>query len=208
MPRQCKNHPDIFCYVCGSFAIKSQRRKITNDLQNIYKLYFGCPLGDQDKAWAPHTMCSACSNGLRDWLNKRKSSMPFAIPMIWREQKNHYNDCYFCNVKVSGFSKKNKHNIIYTNLDSAIRPVIHSASLPIPIPPEEGLNFNEEMECDQDSFDYDDECPGDANYTPVEDTPSSQTFNQDELNDLIRDMILSKEKAELLASRLKQKNLL
>ncbi|KAF0722496.1 Uncharacterized protein FWK35_00034589, partial [Aphis craccivora] len=156
---------------------------------NIYKLYFGCPLGDQDKAWAPHTRCSACSNGLRDWLDKRKSSMPFAIPMIWREQKNHYNDCYFY---------------------SAIRPVIHNTSLPIPIPPEEGLNFNEEMECDQDSFDHDDECPGDANYTPVEDTPSSQTFrfNQDELNDLIRDMILSKEKAELLASRLKQKNLL
>ena len=79
LPRQCKNHPDMFCYVCESFAIKSQRRKITNDLRNIYKLYFGCPLGDQDKAWAPHTICSACSNELRDWLNKRKSSMSFAI---------------------------------------------------------------------------------------------------------------------------------
>jgi len=208
MPRQCKNHPDIFCYVCGSFAIKTQRRKITNDLRNIYKLYFGCPLGDQDKAWAPHTICSACSNGLRDWLNKRKSSMPFAIPMVWREQKNHYNDCYFCNVNVNGFSKKNKHNINYPNLDSAIRPVIHSASLPIPIPPEEGLNLNIEMECDQDSFDHHDECPEDTDYTPDEDKSSLQTFSQDELNDLIRDMSLSKEKAELLASRLKQKNLL
>ncbi|XP_025417822.1 uncharacterized protein LOC112688704 [Sipha flava] len=98
--RRCKNHPDIFCYVCGSFAIKTQRRKIINDLRNIYKLYFDCPLGDQDKAWVPQTICSACSNGLRDWLNKRKSSMPFAIPMVWREQKNHYNDCYFCNVNV------------------------------------------------------------------------------------------------------------
>ncbi|KAL4131092.1 hypothetical protein QTP88_008441 [Uroleucon formosanum] len=186
MPRQCKNHPDIFCYVCGSFAIKTQRRKITNDLRNIYELYFGCHLGDQDKVWAPHTICSACSNGLRDWLNKRKSSMPFAIPMVWREQKNHYNDCYFCNVNVNGFSKKNKHNINYPNLDSAIRPVIHSASLPIPIPPEEE----------------------DADYTPDEDKSSLQTFSQDELNDLIRDMSLSKEKAELLASRLKQKNLL
>lgn len=128
--------------------------------------------------------------------------------MVWREQKNHYNDCYFCSVKVNGFSKKNKHNIIYPNLDFAIRPVVHSASLPIPIPPEEGFNFNAEMECDQDSIDYDDECPGDANYTPDEDKSSPQTFSQDELNDLIRDMNLSKEKAELLASRLKQKNLL
>ncbi|KAL4125789.1 hypothetical protein QTP88_010029 [Uroleucon formosanum] len=134
--------------------------------------------------------------------------MPFAIPMVWREQKNHYNDCYFCNVNVNGFSKKNKHNINYPNLDSAIRPVIHSASLPIPIPPEEGLNLNIEMECNQDSFDHHDECPEDADYTPDEDKSSLQTFSQDELNDLIRDMSLSNEKAKLLASRLKQKNLL
>lgn len=87
MPRQCKNHSDIFCYVCGSFAIETQRRKITNYIRNIYQLYLGCPLGDQDKAWAPHTTCSACSNGLPDWLNKRILSMPFAIPMVWREQK-------------------------------------------------------------------------------------------------------------------------
>jgi hypothetical protein len=35
------------------------------------------------------------------------------------------------------------------------------------------------MECDQDSFDHHDECPGDANYTPEEDKSSSQTFSQD-----------------------------
>ncbi|KAL4131587.1 hypothetical protein QTP88_008880 [Uroleucon formosanum] len=166
MPRQCKNHPDIFCYVCGSFAIKTQRRKITNDLRNIY---------------------NACSNELRDWLNKKKSSTPFAIPMVWREQKNYYNDCYFY---------------------FAIRPVKHSASLPIPIPPEEGLNLNIKMECDQDSSDHHHECPEDADYTPDKDKSYLQTFSQDELNDLIRDLSLSKEKAEFLASRLKQKNLL
>ena len=40
--------------------------------------------------------------------------------------------------------------------------------------------------------------------------PSStaQKFNQPELNDLIRDLNLSKESSELLASRLKEKNLL
>ncbi|KAL4101306.1 hypothetical protein QTP88_021326 [Uroleucon formosanum] len=149
---------------------------------------------------------SACSNELQDWLNKKKSSTPFAIPMVWREQKNYHNDCYFCNV--NGFSKKNKHTINYPNLDFAIRPVKHSASLPIPIPPEEGLNLNIEMECDQDSSDHHDECPEDADYTPDEDKSYLQTFSQDELNDLIRDLSLSKEKAEFLASRLKQKNLL
>lgn len=54
-------------------------------------------------------------------------------------------------------------------------------------------------------------CPGDVNYIIlVKKTPnlvklSPQTFSEDDLNDLIRDMSLSKEKIEFLTSRLKQK---
>src|SRR5215469_17715641 len=95
MPRTCRNHSDTFCYVCGSFTASMQRRKITNELMKIYKLYFGCSLGDQGKSWAPHIICTSCSSGLRDWLHKRKTSFPFAIPMIWREPKDHVTDCYF-----------------------------------------------------------------------------------------------------------------
>ena len=51
-----KNNPDLFCYVCGSFTIKAQRRSITPDLK---KIYFGCPLRDQDKQWAPHQICTS-----------------------------------------------------------------------------------------------------------------------------------------------------
>lgn len=43
-----------------------------------------------------------------------------------------------------------------------------------------------------------------SKYTPNVDKLSLQTFNEDELNDLIRDISLSKEKVELLISRLKQ----
>ncbi|KAI6658231.1 hypothetical protein LOD99_15500 [Oopsacas minuta] len=48
----------------------------------------------------------------------------------------------------------------------------------------------------------------DANYVPENELLGPQTFTQGELNDLVRDLDLSKDKAELLASRLKQKNLL
>jgi len=47
----------------------------------------------------------------------------------------------------------------------------------------------------------------DPDYVP-DDSMEPQTFNQDELNDLVRDLGLSKQKSEILASRLKQKNLL
>ena len=139
MPRKCKNNPDLFCYVCGSFTIKAQRRAITPDLKKIYKLYFGCPLGDQDKHWAPHQVCTSCSSGLRNWLNKRTPAMPFAVPMIWREPKNHFQDCYFCRVNVKGFSSKHRSKITYPNIDSALRPVPHDPLMPAPVPPEDAL---------------------------------------------------------------------
>lgn len=203
MPRHCLNHPDTFCYVCGSFTTKSQRRKITADLKKIYKLYFSCPLGDQDKPWAPHIICTSCSNGLRDWLNKRKAAMAFAIPMIWREPRDHHSDCYFCCVKTSGFSSKSKHKIKYPNLDSAIRPVLHDDSLPIPQAPSDGLSSVDDdyEDCAEDAE------SSDTDYVADEDS-APEIFTQEELNDLVRDLSLSKDKAELLASRLKQKHLL
>src|ERR1043165_7812684 len=47
----------------------------------------------------------------------------------------------------------------------------------------------------------------DLDYVPDE-SLETQTFTHDELNDLVRDLALSKEKAELLVPRLKQKNFL
>ena len=44
--------------------------------------------------------------------------------------------------------------------------------------------------------------------TILEPSPSLSTFNQAELNDLVRDLGLSKVNSELLASRLKEKNAL
>ena len=42
MPRNCKNSPDAFCYICRQFTLSGQRKKITPEISKIYKLYFGC----------------------------------------------------------------------------------------------------------------------------------------------------------------------
>ena len=60
MNRNCKNNPNMFCYVCGEFTTRRQRKTITLFLRNAYQVYFGCPLGDQDKSWAPHNTCNTC----------------------------------------------------------------------------------------------------------------------------------------------------
>ena len=86
--------------------VKAQKCAVTPEIKKIYKLYFNRPLGDQSKLWAPHVICTTCSICLREWSNNRKKSMLFAIPMIWREQKEHLADFYFSKVNVTGYSTK------------------------------------------------------------------------------------------------------
>ena len=55
--------------------------------------------------------------------------MGFAVPMIWRQQRDHITDCYFCLTKTKGCNQRNRKKILYPNLPSAIRPVPHSADV-------------------------------------------------------------------------------
>ena len=67
-------------------------------------------------------------------LNWAKGSrcMPFTIPMVWREPTDHVSDCYFCLTSISGVTVKSKHTLQYPHLPYAMRPVPHSAELPVP----------------------------------------------------------------------------
>ena len=199
--RRCLNDPDNFCYICGQFTAKIQRRKFNDNVKKAYKLYFGCEVGDQDKNWAPHICCNACYSRLIEWHNGKVRAMPFAVPMIWREPTSHENDCYFCMTKIKGFTKKTRSKIAYSYSDcsSALKPVPHDSEMPVPKRPMESEPENSS-----------DECPGatgmDVTYESEQEGP--HLLDQTDLNDLIRDLKLNKEKSELLSSRLKEWNLL
>ncbi|KAL6462254.1 hypothetical protein MHYP_G00286760 [Metynnis hypsauchen] len=66
-----------------------------------YKAYFGMPVGDQDKPWAPHFTCEHCKKTLEGWYRGEKRAMHFAVPRIWREPTDHSTNCYFCMVDPS-----------------------------------------------------------------------------------------------------------
>lgn len=140
------------------------------------------------------------------WLRGKPRSMPFAIPMVWREQRDHVSDCYFCMTDITGFSRKNKHSIRYPCVPSAITPVPHGEGLPIPSVPAswvvEHSGDESTGEADADKSDEDIYIP------PVDTDKTPHLINQEELNDLVRDLSLSKQQAELLGSRLQQWNLL
>ena len=103
-----------FCYVCGDFITVAQRLTITSLLRTAYFHYFDCKIGDQDKSWALHIGCKPCYNGLTAWFNGKKAAFNFAVPMIWREPRNHADDCYFCLTNITGLNASGKRSNIPT----------------------------------------------------------------------------------------------
>ena len=153
--------------------------------------------------------------------------------MVWREPSNHNTDCYIYLVKTKGFSKKNRHKIKYQGLPSAILPVSHLDLQLVPVfrelPPLQVTPFHTlHQNSDQDTVQPNSEIQMDDQldvntdnlWSAESDSQDSQepsmhlsqslpqTINQIELNDLICGINLSKDQSQILASRLKEKNLL
>nr|CAI5835337.1 unnamed protein product [Callosobruchus analis] len=182
---------------------QQNRRASTEFVKQAYLAYFGVKLGDQDKTWAPHLVCKTCTEQLRQWTTGKRKCLKFGVPMVWREPKNHVDDCYFCLANINGINRNNRHQWTYPNLDSAIRPIPHSDEIPIPTF-HELPDISDNEHCPSDRSSHTNETNSDDEWT----SSVPQRFNQNELNDLTRDLNLSKKAAEVLASRLKEKNLL
>ncbi|GBN42532.1 hypothetical protein AVEN_51138-1 [Araneus ventricosus] len=128
--------------------------------------------------------------------------------MVWREPKNNSTDCYFCLTDISGITSHSRHTVVYPNLPSVIRPVTHSSELSIPKPRETwSLDDNDDIVPDSAVVKEaeDDQAPM---YADVQTSPMPHLISQSNLNDLVRDLNLSKNQSVLLASRLKEWNLL
>ncbi|GBM45911.1 hypothetical protein AVEN_211973-1 [Araneus ventricosus] len=140
-------------------------------------------------------------------MARTRKSMPFAVWVwfcfeVWREPRCHLAECYFCMTSNVGFSSKSKHTIQHPNIPSAVRPVPHNESLPIPEPPK---TYTLQPETDLENFKPQ---PGPSTSTNDEESPADlvhrqpHLVTQPELNDLVRDLELPKSKPQLLGSRL------
>ena len=87
--KRCVNDPGVFCYICGKYTLEHNQKAISDFVKQAYLAYVKLKLGDQDKSWAPHTVCKTCIEHLRQWANHKRKSLKFAIPMVWREPKDH-----------------------------------------------------------------------------------------------------------------------
>ena len=65
--RGCKYPADAFCYVCGEFLKQRANKysvKSSAKMREAYNAYFGMPVDDQNKTWAPHFTCEHCKKTL------------------------------------------------------------------------------------------------------------------------------------------------
>jgi len=105
-----------------------------------------------------------------------------------------------------GITKKKKWTIVYPNIPSALHPVPHGEGISVPEPPKE-FTIDSDDEDEGESTSGFPEPP--ASTEPHvshgrSSAPRPQILILDELNDLVRDLELSKSEAELPGSRLKQ----
>ncbi|XP_053947612.1 uncharacterized protein LOC128856339 [Anastrepha ludens] len=188
----CKHAPDKFWFICGLYILKkSARKKLTTHLLAAYEQYFGLRAKDMDKTWTPNSVCATCSARLNEFTKGSRTYLSFGKPFEWRNPIDHVSDCYFCLTKLRGgkYSKAT-----YAEVSSVTKSAPHSTQYPKrepPTPKAEPLSSQGIT----------------ASISSVGSSPSissqkAKPINQRALSDLCRDLNLSKEKSELLASRL------
>lgn len=196
---------DWFCFVCGHLTHHQNRRKILPTIEEPYFLFFGIRFSSG--AWIPKTVCTSCESALLSWYKGGPRSPSFSAPMTWIEPEDHKSEtCYFCvNYK---FGRCQRHYAIkkYEATNNVILPEVRCEGIPVPSPPTHTISANiyanTEITTAVENL-------SDITYLPVDDFSNCPNLiDQAYFEDLVRDLGLTKEKAEILCSRLKNRHLI
>lgn len=214
---ECGKNVNRFCVMCGRFVSHGKARNFTKDLRTSFCDIFGIEELTLDNPWVPKVICPSCLIRVRLVAKGDRSKLFFYSPMIWRQPFNHPEDCYFC--KNYKFGANSKTTIAYIETTSVSFPVLlqdvnqnllnDENDNHIPEIDNNPQNITEPMEVD----DLGENENGSENYSDSEQDESmvddgrnriKGQLSQKDLNDLIRELDLPKDKSELLASRLQE----
>lgn len=217
---ECKGSLDSFCYVCGHFmGIKSKPGVASEEFKSLYSTYFdGLPY-ITDQWYVPKNSCRTCYTTLLDWKkSKGEIQMKFRIPMYWSMPsggKHDQTNCYACRNHMPGENKKKMKHFVYKE--------VPSAQIPIPHTLDEATNkFTTHKMVSPDVMSTLTVATGTATTTTGAETvdyslydpgPSNwdkrpQQITEEEMDNIVADLALSKGRSEKLARILKRKNVL
>ena len=119
--------------------------------------------------------------------------------MVWREPTDHVSDCYFCLTSITGVTAQSKHNVQYPNLPYAMRAVPHIAELPVPKPPT-NMTLSDSESTDEDVGQANNNMDCDPTIVRGCSYNEPRPLTHGDLNDIVRELNLSKKQAELLGA--------
>lgn len=197
---------DWFCFICGHLTHHQSRRKIFPTIEEPYFHFFGIRF--LSEAWIPKTVCTTCESGLLTWYKGGTKALPFSTPMTWIEPEDHKSDtCYFCVNYKFGRSQRHYAIMTYEATNNVILPEVRCEGVPVPQPPTHTFSAN--MTYANTEITAAVENISDISYLPLDGLNiCPNLIDQAYFEDLVRDLGLTKEKAEILCSRLKNRNLI
>lgn len=195
---ECETGADKFCYVCGKFTLRKEKRNMLGKMKEAYVECFKMEL-IEDVWWAPNSSCATCYNFLVKWKGCKSTKPPFAVPMIWYNPPRHKSfACYFCVHDVAGHNSKTKKRIRYYSMPGAITPqpaIREFPALENNMDSDEEIESNLAYEAIQIDPDYVDE------REPL-------LINQERFDLLVSDFYLPKYLGEQMGARFRAWNLL
>lgn len=211
-----------FCFICGEIIHDSIKRGKSDKFKTMYEEYYE----SQERKWSddefvPQSGCSNCLASFSNWYGQNAETRQlgtswkprFKEPMTWFNPGNHDEEqCYCCVNYVKGATTPAKrHKIKYVATINTVLPTKHNkASPPITLPQ------NQPRQQDVEPMDMDIEPPSEfdqpstsSEYIPPRSINTNPILvNQMFLNHMARKLELSQRKSAVLASLLKNNNLL
>ena len=208
----CNKSADLFCFVCSSFI--TSRKKIYSLTPAFREVFISCYQKDvtqfgADLCYSSSKVCTSCVNDLNQHVKFNKP-LKYSSPATWKKLnrtfKTHEESCYVCLAEIiqgtrfhsyASWPFNCRHNVIpaVLNLINEFEP---SCSAP-------KISRRDSTESEIEINSHDD--PNFSSDSPDE-TDTPRLYDQAALNDLVRDLGLSKEQSLLLASNLWKRKLL
>lgn len=206
---------NYFCYVCGHFIRKAGKQgegvALNDAFVEKFERYYTDERVNLGSSWTPSHCCKTCHSSLSRWWNQKytdgKVRMPYGRPMMWSlidPGAHNPEECYGCKNYIPGMRQADK-NRVYIAVQNVQLPISHDG-IPVPV---KNSPTNRSMPTTIDTEIS--EGMGSVYLPPM---PSSsqwkepERLKQEDLDEIVVNLELSKRKSEMLASFLKRKNLL